>query len=86
MVSNYLNMMSDQNYNKDLTKKVNMYLDNALSNEDETKLLDQMQNDPSFNELLTKEKSFRKLIKNNMPRRKVSDDFIKGIMRKIKTD
>lgn len=79
-------MMSDHNYNQDLKNKVNMYLDNALSNEDEMKFLNQMQNDPSFNEMLTKEKSFRKLIKNNMPRRKVSDDFIKGIMRKIKTD
>ena len=79
-------MMGGQNSNTDLTNKVNMYLDNALSNEDEMKLLNQMQNDPSFNEILTKEKSFRKLIKNNMPRRKVSDDFIKGIMRKINTD
>ncbi len=78
--------MSDQNSNQDLTNKVNMYLDNALSNEDEMKLLNQMQDDPSFNALLTKEKSFRKLIKNNVPRRKVSDDFIKGIMRKINTD
>jgi len=78
--------MGDQNYNADLTNKVNMYLDNALSNEEQMKLLNQMQDDPSFNALLTKEKSFRKLIKNNMPRRKVSDDLIKGIMRKIKTD
>jgi len=78
--------MSDQNSKQDLTNKVNMYLDNALSNEDEMKLLNQMQDDPSFNALLTKEKSFRKLIKNNVPRRKVSDDFIKGIMRKINTD
>lgn len=79
-------IMSDQNYTSDLTNKVNMYLDNALSNEEQVKLLNQMQDDPSFNALLTKEKSFRKLIKNNVPRRKVSDDFIKGIMRKIKTD
>jgi len=58
-------MMSDHNYNnQDLTNKVNMYLDNALS----------------------REKSFRKLIKNNVPRRKVSKDVIQGIMRKISTD
>ncbi len=78
--------MSDHNHNQDLTNKVNMYLDNALSNEDEMKLLNQMQDNPSFNKILVKEKSFRKLIKNNIPRRKVSDDLIKGIMRKISTD
>jgi len=76
--------MSDQN--QDLTNKVNMYLDNALSSEDEMKLLNQMQDNKSFNEILVKEKSFRKLIKNNIPRRKVSDDLIQGIMRKISTD
>ena len=79
--------MSDQNYNnKDLTNKVNMYLDNALSSEDESQLLNQMQDNTSFNEILVKEKSFRKLIKNNVPRRKVSKDVIQGIMRKISTD
>lgn len=80
-------MMSDHNYNnQDLTNKVNMYLDNALSSEDATQLLNQMQDNPSFNEILVKEKSFRKLIKNNVPRRKVSKDVIQGIMRKISTD
>ena len=78
--------MSNHNTNKDLTNKVNMYLDNALSSEDETQFLNQMQDNPSFNKILDKEKSFRKLIKNNVPRRKVSDDLIKGIMRKISTD
>ncbi len=80
-------MMSDHNYNnQDLTNKVNMYLDNALSREDESQFLNQMQDNPSFNEILVKEKSFRKLIKNNVPRRKVSKDLIQGIMRKISTD
>ncbi len=80
-------MMSDHNYNnQDLTNKVNMYLDNALSSEDESKFLNQMQDNPTFNEILVKEKSFRKLIKNNVPRRKVSKDVIQGIMRKISTD
>ena len=80
-------MMSDHNYNnQDLTNKVNMYLDNALSSEDESKFLNQMQDNPSFNEILVKEKSFRKLIKNNVPRRKVSKDVIQGIMRKISMD
>ncbi len=79
--------MSDHNYNnQDLTNKVNMYLDNALSSEDESQFLNQMQDNPSFNEILVKEKSFRKLIKNNVPRRKVSKDVIQGIMRKISTD
>ena len=79
--------MSDHNYNnQDLTNKVNMYLDNALSSEDESKFLNQMQDNPSFNEILVKEKSFRKLIKNNVPRRKVSKDVIQGIMRKISMD
>ena len=79
--------MSDHNYNnQDLTNKVNMYSDNALSSEDESQFLNQMQDNPSFNEILVKEKSFRKLIKNNVPRRKVSKDVIQGIMRKISTD
>lgn len=76
--------MSD--HNQELKNKVNMYLDNALSNEDATQFLNQMQDNPSFNKILEKEQSFRKLIKNNVPRRKVSDDLIKGIMRKISTD
>jgi len=73
-------------HNQELKNKVNMYLDNALSSEDETQFLNQVQDNPSFNEILVKEKSFRKLIKNNVPRRKVSDDLIKGIMRKISKD
>ena len=69
---------------QELFKKVNMYLDNELSLEAERELLKDLQSNPEFLELLSKEKSFREFIKSRVHRRKVSPALIQSIKEKIR--
>ncbi|MCB0620558.1 MAG: hypothetical protein KDC43_17355 [Saprospiraceae bacterium] len=69
---------------KDLFKKVSMYLDNELSQEAETELLREIKSNPHYLELLSKERSFREFIKSKMHRRKVSPALIESIKEKIR--
>lgn len=69
---------------QDLVQKVNMYLDNELSKEAERKLLQEIQSNPSYYEILSKEKSFREFIKSKVHRRKVSPTLIQSIKDQIR--
>ncbi|MEL6865847.1 MAG: hypothetical protein AAFP19_15585, partial [Bacteroidota bacterium] len=76
-------MGNQQNY-QDLVRKVNMYLDNELSKEAERELLREIQQNPMYLEVLSKEKSFREFIKSRVHRRKVSPSLIQSIKDKIR--
>lgn len=75
-------MVNQKNY-QDLVKKVNMYLDNELTKEAERDLLKEIQSNPAYLEVLSKEKSFREFIKSRVHRRKVSPSLIQSIKEKI---
>lgn len=70
----------------DLFSRVNMYLDNSLSAEDERNLKTEIEHTPGFSDLLSKERSFKEFIKNKTPRRHVSPDLIKKIKDSIRVN
>lgn len=75
--------MKNQKNFQELFKRVNMYLDGELSKEDETKLLREIQTNPQYMAVLSKERSFRDFIKSKLQRRKVSPTLISNIKNKI---
>lgn len=65
-------------------QKVSMYLDNEMSAEAANSFLREASQDPGYNRVLQKEKSFRNFIKNNVHRPHVTPDFIQSIKDKIR--
>jgi hypothetical protein len=76
-------MGNPQNY-QELVRKVTMYLDNELTKEAERELLQEIKQNPTYYEVLSKEKSFREFIKSRVHRRKVSPALIESIKNKIR--
>lgn len=70
---------------QELTRRMSMFLDNELSKEAELELIKEIQQNPSFKELLSKEKSFREFLKSRVTRRPVSPALIDSIKDKIRT-
>ncbi len=77
--------MGNLKNHKELVTKVNMYLDNELSKEAERDLLREIQQNPLYLEVLSKEQSFREFIRSKVHRRKVSPSLIQSIKDKIQT-
>ena len=69
-----------------LFDKVNMFLDNELSDEQQRQLLDEIKTNPAYYDVLSKEKSFREFIKSKVQRRSVSPALIQSIKDKIRVD
>ena len=61
-----------------------MLLDNELSKDDERELLTELKSNPTYFEMLSKERSFREFIKSRVHRRKVSSSVIESIKDKIR--
>ncbi len=78
-------MVNQKSY-QELVKKVNMYLDNELTKDAERELLREIQQNPAYLEVLSKEKSFREFIKSRVHRRKVSPSLIQSIKDKIQVN
>jgi len=68
----------------DIRDQINMYFDNALSNEEQQSLLQQVSADPQAGQIFQKEKHFRDYIKNNVKRSSVSPDLIQSIKDRIR--
>jgi len=77
-------MKNQENY-RALARKVNMYLDNELSKEEERALLLEIKKNPAYYEVLHKEQSFREFLKSRLQRRQVSPSLIQSIKDKIRT-
>ena len=77
--------LHQENY-RTLMKKVNMYLDNELSKEEERALLQEIKQNPTYYEILHKEKSFKEFLKSRLQRRQVSPTLIQSIKNKINTN
>lgn len=76
--------MRNQENARNLRSRINLYFDNALSQEEQNSLLDQVDSDPRFNKMFNKEKTFRDYIKNNVKRSSVSPDLIQSIKDSIR--
>ena len=76
-------MKAPGNFNN-LSDRVNLYLDKALSQEDESKLLREVDDDPRYRGVLDREQDFRSFVKNNIRRSSVSPDLIHSIKEKIR--
>lgn len=76
--------MGNQQNHQELVKKVNMYLDNELSKKAEIELLSEIKQNPLYQDILSKEKSFREFIRNKVQRRTPSPALIQSIKDKIR--
>lgn len=70
---------------KDLTRRVTLYLDGELSTEEERELLQEIQLNPQYVQLLSKEQNFKEFIKSRLQRKTVSPTLIQSIKDKIRT-
>lgn len=76
-------MSNHQNY-QELVRKVTMYLDNELSETDARALLRDIEQNPSYYQVLSQEKSFREFLRSKIHRRKPSPALIQSIKEKIR--
>ena len=61
------------------------FLDNELCEQEQQQLLDEIKINPTYSEILDREKSFRQFIKNNIAKRKVPPSLIQSIKDKIRS-
>lgn len=73
-------MKTFKGFEAHLVRKLNMYLDNELDQQESINL----RNNPEFYSILEREQNFRHFIKDRVPRRKVSSDLIQSIKDKIR--
>lgn len=78
-------MRERENY-QSFRQKLDMYLDNALSHEDEKDFVARITEDPAYNRLYASEKNFREMIKNNIKRPNVSPNLIQSIKDRIRVE
>jgi hypothetical protein len=76
--------MRDRQPNQDVFNQVNLYLDRAMTQEDEARFKSEIKQNPVVTEALHQEQSFRDLLKNSVHRRTCSPDLIQSIKDKIK--
>lgn len=69
----------------DLRRKISLYFDNELDNQDSASLLNRVEVDPKCSSLFEKEKDFRNYIKSNLRRSSVSSNLIQNIKNNIST-
>jgi hypothetical protein len=70
--------------NQDLITKMNLLLDNELTPEAERAFLNEIKSNPSYREILSKERSFREFIKTRIQRKTVKPSLKHSILEKIK--
>ncbi|MGK0389043.1 MAG: glutaredoxin-related protein [Maribacter sp.] len=70
---------------KDLTRRVTLYLDGELDTVEERELLQEIQLNPQYVQLLSKEQNFKEFIKSRLQRKTVSPTLIQSIKDKIST-
>lgn len=76
--------MRNQENTGELRSKINLYFDNALSQDESSSLLQRVDTDSKCSKMFNKEKTFRDYIKNNVKRSSVSPDLIQSIKDSIR--
>jgi len=64
--------------------QVELYLDNALTNEESLQVVNDAKDDPQYARLLESESNFRNLLKNKVKRSTCSENLINNIKDRIK--
>lgn len=67
-----------------VVERIQLYLDNELSQAEASELLDELHANPAYLEIFNKEQSFRAFIKSHIDKRKPSPDLIQSIKDRIK--
>ena len=65
-------------------KKISLYFDNALDQNQCNELLNEVSNNPKVHSIYSKEKDFREYIKSHIIRPSVSSDLVETIKNKIR--
>ncbi len=68
---------------QDFRRKLMMYLDNALSKEEEREFLTEIKNSPTYLAQLQHEQSFREFLRQKLSRKTVSPALVESIKSKI---
>jgi hypothetical protein len=78
--------MKQSNRINDIQKKINLYLDQALNDEDQLKMMEQVKANPDYPQMINQERNFRTFLKNKVHRSPVSSELIQKIINKVKLD
>ncbi len=76
--------MPDFKNMNEMRANINLYFDNALTNDDQQNLLHKVEHDSTCQKIFNQEKNMREFIKNNVTRPAVSPDLIQNIKNNIK--
>jgi hypothetical protein len=76
--------MRSQDQIQDFRKKIDLYLDNALSFEETTEFENTANTNPKYGKLLQSEVQFRNLLKTKVKRSTCSENLINNIKNNIK--
>lgn len=76
--------MKEQASYPNLFQRVNLYLDDAMTNEDVTRFRLEMISNPSIHQAVEEEQRFRSFLRSNVNRRSASPALIKTIKDKIR--
>ena len=80
------NDMENTNKFNEIRKNINLYLDKALNEEDQRKMMDEVNSNPDYSQMINEEKNFRNFIKNKVHRPQVSTELIQSIIKRVKLD
>jgi len=64
---------------KSIQQRITLFFDNALEDTDRKDLLNQVDNDPSYQKMFEKEQHLREIIKTKLKRPSVGPDLIQSI-------
>ena len=78
--------MKHSNKINEIQKKINLYLDQALNDEDQLKMMEQVNANPDYPHMINQERNFRTFLKNKVQRSHVSSELIQTIINKVKLD
>lgn len=78
--------MENSNNYHDIQKSISLYLDRALTEEDQQKMMEEFRKNPDFPQMINNERNFRTFLKNNVKRYTASTDLIQSIINQIKLD
>jgi hypothetical protein len=76
--------MKNGHHLNEIRRQVDMFFDHALSLDDEKHLLNQVGQDPTYNQVFNREKNMRENLRNRVHRPGVTPDFIQSIKDHIK--
>jgi len=78
--------MENSNKFNEIRKNIHLYLDQALNEEDQLKMMKEVKANPEYSQLINSERNFRTLLKNKVKRSQVPNDLIQSIISRVKLD